>query len=154
VPLLRWLLEQGASPNTKSTRQPGSCAQRLTPLAQAATLADPTALEVLLFYGAQDPMAIFHAIGLRGGQGNGTVTMKVLIQRGADVDYVSTRWATPLCQSVRIADEEKLKLLLDHGANPAIRSRGRSTNAYEYAVELGRTRFFDIMEATCGSSAP
>jgi ankyrin repeat protein len=148
VSILRWLLEQGATPN------PSSGLERTSPLAYAAEQADPAALHILLSYGAEDPEAIFHAIGVRGNERNGTATMEALIEHGADINYVSERWATPLCLAIRFGGEEKLRLLLKHGANPVIRSQCGRFNAYECAAEWNRQRFYDIMEETCRSAAP
>jgi hypothetical protein len=67
----------------------GTRRQPNTPLAETAKLSDPTALRVLFFHGAKmDPEAMFHAIGARG-QRNGTATLQVLVEHGADVNYVS-----------------------------------------------------------------
>jgi hypothetical protein len=117
-------------------------------------LSDPTPAQILLSHGAEDPEAIFHAIGLRA-LGNGTATMEALIEHGVDINYASTRWATPLCQAIYLKDEEKLRLLLKHGADPRVKAPGVCRlDAYEYAVELNRERFYEIMEETCRSSAP
>jgi ankyrin repeat protein len=124
-----------------------------TPLADAAVLSDPTALRTLLSYGATDPDAMFHAIGLRR-QHNGTATMEALIENGADVNYVSRRWSTPLHRAIRVYDEEKLMLLLDHGADPSVRSLGGRWSALEVAMDLGRADLVDVMEAAQGQRAP
>jgi ankyrin repeat protein len=153
-PLLRWLLEHGANPSTMSTRAHGSCALPHTPLVDAAELSDPTALRLLLAHGAAlDPAAMLHAIGRRR-QDNGTATMEVLIEHGADVNYVSARLPSPLCMAIRRNAVEKLKLLLDHGADPTSQRSEGSLSALEYANTLGHTHLIHIMEAASGRTAP
>jgi ankyrin repeat protein len=153
-PLLRWLLEHGANPSTMSTRAHGSCTGPHTPLVEAAEFSDPTVLRLLLAHGAAlDPEAMLHAIGRRR-QDNGTATMEVLIEHGADVNYVSARLDSPLCTAIRTNAVEKLKLLLDHGADPTSRRSKGSMSALEYASTLGHTHLVHIMEAASGKTAP
>ncbi|KAI4614289.1 uncharacterized protein J4E87_009509 [Alternaria ethzedia] len=75
------------------------------------------------------------AIGVRG-QRNGIATMAVLIDHGADVNYVSKKWATPLDHAVRHNAKEKLLYLLKHGADPTIRCK-----------ERGREELYEILKA-------
>jgi hypothetical protein len=75
-------------------------------MADAATLSDPSALDNLLSHGARlNSLAIFHAIGIRA-QRNGTNTLKVLVEHGAEVNYVSRRWGTLLCYAVRMRRDD------------------------------------------------
>jgi hypothetical protein len=83
-----------------------------------------------------DPLALFDAIKVRGHR-NGTATMAVLIDHGADVNYMAKNWATPLLHSV----------LLKHGADPTIRGRvGKDTPA-ECAQRRGDQELFEILKA-------
>jgi ankyrin repeat protein len=145
---LRWLLEHGADPNmTFDVPSAGSCQQPRTAVACAAKLSDPASLELLFSHGAEtDPLAIFHAIGLRS-QMNGTATLEVLINHGADVDYVSRHWGTPLHQAVRRSQTAKVKLLLERGADPNIKTLTGRASALEYAKEEGRVEMYELMNA-------
>jgi hypothetical protein len=135
-------------------RFPGSCLQSSTPLAKAATLSDPTPLQMLLSHGAKmDPEALFHAIGIRS-QANGMSTLMMLIEHGADVNYVSERWCTPLYHCVRLHQESKLRLLLQHGADPDGRSLIGGTTALEYAKERGRMNLYGLMKEAQNRTAP
>lgn len=146
--MLRWLLEHGADPNLRAARLPGTLGEKGTPFAYAAQLSSPTALETLLEYGAElDPQAIFYAIHMGRGQANCTATLEALIQHGADVNYVSKSWPTPLHHAVRWGQLEKLKLLLAHGADPEVRSLNTNMSALEYAKEQGRSEYYEPMEA-------
>lgn len=93
-----------------------------------------------------DPLALFSAIGVRG-QRNGIATMAVLIDHGADVNYVSKKWATPLDHAVRHNAKEKLLYLLKHGADPTIRCKVGRTTPIEYAQERGREELYEILKA-------
>jgi ankyrin repeat protein len=96
---------------------------------------------------------MLHAIGRRR-QDNGTATMEILIDHGANVNYVSARLSSPLCTAIRINEVDKLKFLLDHGADPTSRRSEGSMSALEYASALGHTHLIHIMEAASGKTAP
>lgn len=155
--MLRWLLEHGADPNVMAERPPGAALSihRWTPLANAAELTDPTALQILLSYGAElDPQALFHAIGAYPRQRNGIATMAVLIDHGADVNYVAEKWATPLHLAVRRNSKEKVRYLLERGADPTLRYKEGGTTASEYALQCGRTELHEILEVGRIDHAP
>ncbi|KAH7063893.1 ankyrin repeat-containing domain protein [Paraphoma chrysanthemicola] len=116
---LRWLLDHGADPNTKEQKlSKGVPKNGTSPIAEAAALADPSPLRLLLAHGAKiDPNAVFYAIGMRRST-NGTANLELLIEHGADLNTVSTRWYTPLFRAVNVNSEAKLRLLLEHGADP------------------------------------
>ncbi|KAH7063896.1 ankyrin repeat-containing domain protein [Paraphoma chrysanthemicola] len=148
--LLLWLLEHGANPDARSERRVlGSCFETSAPLAEASTLSDPTSLRMLLAYGAKmDPDAIFHAIGVVRGSTQSTATMKVLIEHGADVNCLSTRWGTPIYYTVRRKEKEKLKLLLEHGADPNLKPPRNNLTALELAKERGLMDLYELMAAS------
>jgi hypothetical protein len=56
--------------------------------------------------------------------------MSVLHLHGADLNFVSRRWSTTLHQAVRMKKMEKVKWLLERGADPRVGGRER---AVEYA---------------------
>jgi ankyrin repeat protein len=130
----------------KSRQVKGSCDRPSTPLAQASTRSDPTAVQILLSHGAEiDPEAIFYAIGIRF-QRNGTATMEALIDQGANVNYVSKRWYTPLHHAVYRGNLEKVRLLLERGADPDIKALGGRRSAFESAKTRGRMEMCDLMD--------
>jgi ankyrin repeat protein len=113
----------------------------------AAKLDDTTPLESLLSHGDEvDPLAIFSSIGVRG-QKNGTSAMAVLIDHGADVNYVSNTWGTPLMHAVQWKNEEKLRYLLNHGADPTIRSNVTGMTPADLAAKRGQIELYEILQA-------
>jgi ankyrin repeat protein len=132
----------------------GSFPPRQTPLAAAATMSTSTPLRTLLSYGARlDPLAIFGAIGHMHSPEHGTENLTVLIEHGADLNYASQRYGTPLIYAVQRNKKEKLRLLLEHGANPDVRGGGRQITAFEVAKELDRTELFDMLDRARTTSA-
>jgi ankyrin repeat protein len=126
----------------------GSCFETSTPIAEAATLSDPSSLQILLAHGAKmDPDAIFYAIGVTRGSTPGTATMKVLIEHGADVNCLSEHWGSPLYYAVRRNRKEKLKLLLEHGADPNVKPPRCNCTALELAKEQDYMDLYRLMEA-------
>jgi ankyrin repeat protein len=146
---LQWLLENGADPDIRLRldKYGGSVHQPRTPMTLAAKLADPTALIMLIAYGAKlDPVAIFHATGGMRYPRNGTATLQVLIDAGADVNSVSKRWLTPLYHATRYQRIDTLKVLLERGADPDIRSGKHRTSARECAKAEGRKEYEELMQ--------
>ncbi|KAI4942814.1 hypothetical protein J4E91_009734 [Alternaria rosae] len=131
--LLRWFLDHGANPNTKAEKRGGSVSQACTPLQSAAMLDDDAPLKLLLAYGAEmDPLALFHAISVRG-QRNGMATTIALVEHGADVNYVARLWATPLHHAIKWGAKEKLVYLLENGADSRRGSRSSDDTPAEFA---------------------
>ncbi|KAF2120141.1 ankyrin repeat-containing domain protein [Lophiotrema nucula] len=141
--LLRWLLEKGANPNTRSTRALGSCGPKITPLSCAALEPETLGLEILLEYGASmDNEALFHAIDRHM---SGTIAhLKILLDHGADINHWTRRWGAPLHFAVRCNTEDKLKYLLDRGADPTIRDLVGRTPA-EVALADGKHNLYEIL---------
>jgi ankyrin repeat protein len=100
-----------------------------------------------------DPEAIFFAIGF-GRQFNGTATLQVLIEHGADVNHISKRWGTPLSHAVWQQQEQDLKVLLENGADPTIPGSAGASSALEIAKRRGRMDFYELMETTRVHSLP
>jgi ankyrin repeat protein len=108
-------------------------------------------LQILLSHGVEmDPTAMFYAIGLRF-QRNGTATLKVLIDHGADISHVSKRWATPLHQAVRTNQKDKVTMLLECGADSNIKSSHHGGSTLEYAQNQG---LMDLAEYDGCSTCP
>jgi ankyrin repeat protein len=149
--VLRWLLSHGADPNTLSERRPGR--ECHTPLAEAAEMSTSEAVHLLVSRGAEDPEAIFYAIGLCN-QDNGTSTLQALIDHGVDINYHSELWGTPLYQAVRVMDEEKMRLLLAHGADPHVKRARCGLSALELARVKNRPRWVAIIEEASGQRGP
>jgi ankyrin repeat protein len=92
-----------------------------------------------------DPEAIFYAIGI-SYQRNGTATLEALIDHGANVNYVSKRWCTPLHYAVYRGTLDKVRLLLERGADPDIKVLGGRRSAFESAKARDRMEMCDLME--------
>jgi ankyrin repeat protein len=93
-----------------------------------------------------DPLALFHAIGVRG-QKNGLATTVMLVEHGADVNHVAENWGTPLAYAVHRNAKEKLLFLLKHGADPTIPSRRNRITAIGSAASSGRLELYQILKA-------
>jgi ankyrin repeat protein len=111
-------------------------------------------MEILLSYGAEmDPEAIFFAIGF-GRQFNGTATLEMLIDHGADVNHVSHRWRTPLIHAVWYQREKDLRVLLAHGADPTILGTKGGGSALDIAKARRRMDFVRLMEVAGTNGTP
>lgn len=99
-----------------------------------------------------DPEAIFWAMGLHFLR-TGPATMKVLIEHGADVNYVSETWCTPLYQTVRLNQKENLQLMLEHGADLALKSF-KGVSALDLALRRARMDLYEMMKGTRNRGQP
>ena len=72
-------------------------------------------------------------------------TAAALIARGADVN-ASAREFTALGLAVERGDLKMAKLLLDHGANPAVRP-GNAPSAIDKADEIGNREMLGLLKA-------
>lgn len=111
------------------------------------------AVHLLVSHGAEDPEAIFYAIGLCG-QHNGTATLQALIDHGVDINYLSELWGTPLYQAIRVRDEEKMMLLLAHGADPHVKRARCGLSALDLARKKNLVRWVAIIEDASGLRGP
>ena len=150
--LLRWLLNHGANPNTESVRRRGSFAA-LHPdrCGIEPSRPNPTP-DSTVSRGWNGSTSFVHAIGVRR-QRNGTATMAVLIDHGADVNYLAKNWARPLSHAVRYNAKEKLVYLLSRGADPTLRSKSGWTSA-ELAQKSGLPELYEILKEAEACHAP
>jgi hypothetical protein len=119
-------------------------------MAKVAKLSDPTAAHFLLSHSANiDLLAIFHAIGIRG-QRNGTVTLQVLIDYGADIDFVSKRWGTSVYHAGRMGREDQLEMLLNCEADSDVKEGNMRASALELAEEMRRENLFERIRVEGG----
>ena len=155
--MLRWFLEHGASPNTRSIRTRGSCARPILTLSAAAKLYDAAPVKLLLAHGAEiDPMAIYYALGHRTrGAHTSCATLAALVEHGVDVNSEHEVWGTPLTYAaVEANNEAKVTYLLAHGADPTMRSKVGNETPGEAARKSGRTRMAEILERAQQNQMP
>jgi hypothetical protein len=154
--LLVWLLEPGANPNISSEDDPHSASPSRTTVAVAANLHDTLPLQTFLDHGAIiEPLDLFAAIEGRDcseGKRRGIETMTLLIDKGADVNYVSERWGTPLMFAVKCDKKGHLKRLLERGADPWMFSPRGKTTSIDYAKKTGQTGLVELMENSRATS--
>jgi hypothetical protein len=100
-------------------------------MSYAARLGLPDAIFTLFEFGAElDTEAMFFAIGVGRHTPQSPACMSALHLHGADLNFVSWRWSTALHQAVRMKKMEKVKWLLERGADPRV---GGRESAVEYA---------------------
>jgi hypothetical protein len=87
-------------------------------------------------------------------QDKGTATLQVLIDHDASINYVSERWCTPLYYAICRSKVAKLKLLLEHGVDPDVKSLRFGVSALDYANKVGRMDMYELMEGARRHSAP
>lgn len=139
-------MDHGANPNTRSVRLRGSAANELTPLAAATLMIETFGLEMLLAHGAEmDHTALFAAMSTSYDQSIRVAHMTILIDHGADVNYRTANWGTPLHYAVRRNRREELRFLLERGADRTIRNLLGRTPA-ELALDRGKLDLFAILE--------
>jgi ankyrin repeat protein len=151
--LLRWLLAHGADPNAEAKKRRGFSAERYTPLIAAVKLSDPSPARILLSSGADmDPLAVFAAISDHTWT-RGTATLELLIEQGADINYSTSEWGSPLCHAVRWVKKDQLEVLLKHGANTAYRDI-QGLTAAEYAREIDQPELAAMIDAGSSTAVP
>ena len=118
VPLARTLLEAGADPD--AVNDYGSF-----PLAEAAATGNPDMIGLLITAGADVTAA--YADGQTAlmivARTNRTEAAELLIEAGADVNRAETwRGQTPLMWAAAQSQPDMIRVLLEHGAEPDVRS--------------------------------
>jgi ankyrin repeat protein len=147
---LRELL--GADPATAKERANNRSADGWPLLHLAAAFADHETVLTLLDAGAavdqvsQTPMRnqALHALLALSKD---TVTTRLLIERGADVNAAQTAGYRPLHQAAVAGREDLVRLLLDAGADKIARCDRGKTPA-EYARERGHAVVAELLEET------
>jgi len=142
---VRWFLEHGADPNLPSLPSPDMpWSYDVTPFATAALNATPTVLDILISFGAElDSKALYNAISCGSNNGGGIPIMKYLIDHGIDVNARSRRGSTPLNCAVRRGDKERVRLLLNSGADRTVVSSGMT--AAEFALRIGEHEIYEML---------
>jgi ankyrin repeat protein len=99
-----------------------------------------------------DPLAIFGAIS-DATWTRGTATLELLIEQGAEIDYPTTRWGTPLHHAVHWVKKDQLEVLLKYGADTALRDQ-RGMTAAEYARETEQPELAAIIDVGSNTAVP
>lgn len=109
----RWLLEHGADPNVKGERNSSA-------LSSASTHSSTAVLDLLISYGANiETQALISAMGPRSD--GGLPIMRYLIDHGVNINGVDPSKGTPLHYAVRLGRMDKVKLLVERGADLSIK---------------------------------
>ncbi|KAJ5152932.1 uncharacterized protein N7482_009410 [Penicillium canariense] len=116
----REFLSRGADPNRVG---PQGTPVLLTAIA-CLREDDTTLLELFLEYGARlKPEHLFEALGRRDTDSQ--FKTSYLLGKGLDPNASHTTWGTPLHCAIRNNHTSAIKVLLDAGADPTVRSEGR-----------------------------
>ncbi|KAJ5360375.1 hypothetical protein N7517_009566 [Penicillium concentricum] len=170
LPLLRWFLDHGANPNlgaqrTSHDRRGGPDTSSCAALEAAAVHGGVEAVRMILDAGAsiQNGVPLHYASGARPPGTNphaGRVgpsqefdtsripVMALLVERGADVNqkeesrHMVLQYA--IVYAVMAGAVERVKWLLEHGADPYI--RGNWGSAAEYAHNSGNKEITKVIE--------
>ena len=161
------LLQKGANVNTSSLGSHGGGGR--TPLINAAAEGNVTLMKALLAKGADVNVAsIAEPYQVKNGQiALGLITplhmavafgspdaVKVLLDAGAKVNAQDVRGMTPLMLAIGTdrANPAVVKLLLDRGADPAIRSKA-GENASDWAKKFSRPEILQALGIAGGPVA-
>ncbi|KAJ5417124.1 uncharacterized protein N7487_000674 [Penicillium crustosum] len=170
LPLLRWFIDHGANPNlgvqrTTHDRRGGPDTSSCAALEAAAVRGEVEAVRMILDAGAkiQNGVPLHYAAGARPPGANphtGRVVpsrefdadripvMALLVDRGADVNQrEESRHMVPqyaIVHAVMAGAVERVKWLLEHGADPYI--RGSWGSAAEYARTSGNEEIIKVIE--------
>ena len=174
LPLIKELLDAGAEPNvlvdnTPESRRNFGGSPRIkfaTSLMRAAYSGDAELVQLLLDYGA-DPLimnsdketALLAASGYgwidgySQGRSNAArlATMRLLVERGADVNWACDHGITPLMVAANFGDTSMIQYLVDEGADLSAHDLGKKNDgvfggsieplmAIDYAIGVGTFR--------------
>ena len=174
LPLIEQLLDAGAEPNTLVDNTPESRrnfggSPRIkfaTPLMRAAYSGDAELVRLLLDHGA-DPLIMNsdHETALLAASGYGWIdgysqgrsnqerlaTMRLLVERGADVNWACDHGITPLMVAANFGDTAMIQYLVDEGADLSAHDLGKKNDgvfggsieplmAVDYAIGVGTFR--------------
>ncbi|KAH8590598.1 ankyrin repeat-containing domain protein [Bisporella sp. PMI_857] len=132
---VRWLLEHGANPNLKGH-------DNTSALSSAALQPSTAILDLLISYGAKIEVdALLRAISPRG-QG-GLPIMRYLIEHGINVNEIDPVHGTPLHFAVRLKQKDKVRLLVEKGADPLIKFHGKTPA--QMALEKGLLDIHELL---------
>jgi len=81
----------------------------------------------------------------------GTETLELLIEQGADINYRTERWGSPLCHAVHWIKKNQLEVLLRHGVDTSYRDI-RGQTAAEYAREIDQHELAAIIDAASSTA--
>lgn len=76
----------------------------------------------------------------------GTATMEVLCEYGADLNYVSERWSTPLNFAISKNRVNKVRFLLEHGVDPEKVPARWDKMAIELAREKDSGEMYELLQ--------
>jgi ankyrin repeat protein len=174
LPLIEQLLDAGADPNvlvdnTPESRRNFGGSPRIkfaTSLMRAAYSGDATLVRLLLDRGA-DPLIMNtdHETALLAASGYGWIdgysqgrpneerlaTMRLLVERGADVNWACDHGITPLMVAANFGDTAMIQYLVDEGADLSAHDLGKKNDgvfggsieplmAVDYAIGVGTFR--------------
>jgi ankyrin repeat protein len=143
----------GNPPDFPNCRQPSELAVGDYPLEYAIYWSPLRFIETLLALGADpntpDPAGFASLIAtLTSGRRDGHDVLKLLIDKGADLGQRGLNDWTPLHCAVYQRDLGALKILLDHGADPTLKTRiDDHTTALEDAEAIGFAEATDLLRA-------
>lgn len=120
----KYLLEQGANPQTVTRLPEGFQDAEASVMELAVTDPDPAYLKALLEHGA-DPNTIYNTewnipVIYRAIMTRRIKNVEVLLEHGADINYQDKSLETPLMQAVKARQFEIALFLLSAGADPTI----------------------------------
>ena len=156
LPLLRWFIDHGANPNlgvqkTTHDRRGEPDTSSCATLEAAAVRGDVEAVRMILDAGAriQNGVPLHYAAGARSNHDTSRIpVMALLVDRGAEVNQrEESRHMVPqyaIVYAAMAGAVERVKWLLEHGADPYI--RGSWGSAAEYARTSGNEEITKIIE--------
>ncbi len=166
------LLKRGFDPNTRDVKgqpgltaamqersvkvarvlleQPGIDVNALNPAGESALMlaalkGELTGAELLLGRGATVSLAGWSPIHY-AATGPEPQLVKLLLDRGADIDAASPNGTTPLMMAAQYGSEESVKLLLQRGADLARRNQ-RGLGPVDFAKLSGREAVVRLLDA-------